>query len=185
MSYFSRLSDIVSCRLRDMIARESDPSAAITKIIAEIEEGLAGAQRSVTSAGNSEERLKELLEERKKQAARWGDLARQEMAADNEAAARQALMRKRETEDLAAGIEQQVAAAGSTRVHLSTTMRAIEARLAEARRILEEMQKAGVAPGSPVRTIATESFLPPTVDRAREEEIDAELEALRRELKKG
>jgi phage shock protein A len=185
MSFFSRLSDIVSCKLHEMIANEADQAGAMAKIVSEIEEGLAGAGRSVTAAGNSEERLKTVLEERKKQAAWWGNKAREELAADREADARQALLRKRETEDLAAGIEQQLAAATSTRAHLSTTMRAIEARLSEARRILEELQKAGAAPGSPLRSTSYEPFLPPTVDRTRDEQIDAELEALRRELKKG
>jgi phage shock protein A len=187
MSFFSRLSDIVSCKLDDLIASQADPAAAMARVISEIEEGLAGAKRSVTAAGNSEERLKGELEERKKQAAWWGEKARQELAADHEDAARQALLRKRETEDLVAGIEQQLAAAGSTRMHLSTTMRAIEARLAEARRIQQERQFPGSAPASAASasSSAKGSSLPPTVDRTRAAQVEAELEALRKELKKA
>ncbi len=187
MSFFSRLSDIVSCKLDDLIANQADPSVAMARIISEIEEGLAGAKRSVNSAGNSEERLRGELEERKKQAAWWGDKARQELAADDEDAARQALLRKRETEDLVAGIEQQLAAAGSTRMHLSTTMRAIEARLAEARRIHQELQFPGSAAAAPPAATAGQkaSSQPPTIDRTRAAQIEAELDALRKELKKA
>ena len=187
MSFFSRLSDIVSCKLDDLVANQTDPSVAMARIISEIEEGLAGAKRSVTAAGSSEERLKGEREERQKQAAWWGDKARQELAADNEDAARQALLRKRETEDLVAGIDQQIAAAGSTRMHLSTTMRAIEARLAEARRIQQELQFPGSAATAPPSAMAAPkgSSLPPTVDRTRAAQIEAELEALRQELKKS
>ena len=64
MSFFSRLSDIVSCKLDDLIAEQEDPPAAMSRIISEIEEGLAGAKRSVTAAGKSEERLKAELEQR-------------------------------------------------------------------------------------------------------------------------
>src|SRR5579871_2005519 len=99
MSFFSRLSDIISIKLEDLIAEQADPAAAMTRIVSEIEEGLAGAKRSVAAAGASEERLKTELEERHKQAAWWGNKAREELAADHEEAARQALLRKRETED--------------------------------------------------------------------------------------
>jgi phage shock protein A len=187
MSFFSRLSDIVSCKLDDLIARQGDPAAAMDRIVTEIEEGLAGAKRSVTAAGASEERLRAELDERRKQAAWWGNKAREELAQDHEDAARQALLRKRETEDLEAGLLQQLAAATSTREHLSTTMRAIEARLAEARRRQLELQ----APAAPLRRAASASAgpsgsrLPATADRSRDAQIEAELEALRRELKRG
>jgi phage shock protein A len=187
MSFFSRLSDIVSCKLEDLIAEQVDPPAAMARIIAEIEEGLAGAKRSVTAAAGSEERLKAELEERRKQAVWWGNKAREELAGDKEEAARQALMRKRETEDLEAGIQQQLAAATSTREHLTTTLRAIEARLSEARRRLHELKSPSSAasprPAAPGRG-PSGSAPPPTIDRARAAQIEDELEALRRELKK-
>lgn len=185
MSFFSRLSDIVSCKLDDLMAEQVDPAAAMARIVSEIEEGLSGARRSVAAAAKSEERLRAELEERRGQVAWWGAKAREELERDHEDAARQALMRKRETEDLQAGIEQQLAAATSTREHLSTTMRAIEARLAEARRKQEELQ----SPPAPVKGHPAGSprgsSPPPTVDRTRDAQIEAELEALRRELKKG
>jgi len=184
MSFFSRLSDIVSCKLDDLIGAQPDPAAAMTRIISEIEEGLAGAKRSVTAAGASEERLKGELAERRQQAAWWGDKAREELAQDNDDAARQALLRKRETEDLAAGIEQQLAAATSTREHLSTTMRAIDARLAEARRKQQELAAGPTSTASRPPGRLPGSALPSTVDRARAAQIEAELDALRKELNK-
>ncbi len=188
MSFFSRLSDIVSCKIEDLIAEQGDPSAAMARIISEIEEGLAGAKRSVTAAGASEERLKAELEERRKQAAWWGTKARDELAGGHDDAARQALLRKRETEDLAAGLEQQLAAATSTREHLSTTMRAIDARLAEARRKQHELETSVAA--SPTRPAsraggASASGPTPTIDRTRAAQVEEELEAMRRELKGG
>jgi phage shock protein A len=132
MSFFSRLSDIISCKLDDLLADAQEPAAAIGRIVSEIEEGLAGARRSVQSAANGEQRLRMELVERQGQAVFWGKKAREELAGGREEGARQSLLRKRETEDLVAGIEQQLAAATSTREHLTTTMRAIEARLAEA-----------------------------------------------------
>jgi phage shock protein A len=184
MSFFSRLSDIVSCKLDDLVAQQNDPPAAMGRIISEIEEGLAGARRSVTAAGASEERLQAELAERRQQAEWWANKAREELRGDHDEAARQALLRKRETEDLAAGIEQQLAAATSTREHLSTTMRAIEARLAEARRKQHDLQSPAAAPRSAApKGIASAASA--GTDRSRDAQIEAELEALRRELKRG
>ena len=54
MSYFSRLTDIVTCNIGDMLRREDDPKGAIRRIIEEMEEGLGGARRSVATATASE-----------------------------------------------------------------------------------------------------------------------------------
>ena len=63
MNYFSRLTDIVTCNLNEMLAREADPAAALRKIITEMEAGLAGARRSVATAAANGERLgKEVAE---------------------------------------------------------------------------------------------------------------------------
>lgn len=187
MSYFSRLSDIVTCSLDGLLANADDRAAAINQIITEIEEGLTGARRSVQSAAGAEQRLRTELVERSGQAAFWGKKAREELAAGREDGARQSLMRKRETEDLVAGLEQQLAAAASTRDHLSTTLRAIEARLAEAQRRQRDLQSPNSAPvvrdGAPREAVGTAAA--PHVDRTRAAEIEADLEALRRELQQS
>lgn len=184
MSYFSRLSDIISYKLDELLANASDPPAAMARIVSEIEEGLNGARRSVTAAGASEQRLRTELVERQGQAAFWGRKAREEMSAGNEDGARQSLLRRRETEDLVAGLEQQLAAATSTREHLTTTLRAIEARLAEAQRRQEQFLNPPPASAPQPRAAGiSPAELPP--DRSRDPEIEAELELLRRELKQG
>lgn len=184
MNFFSRLSDIISCKLDDLLAEAPDASTAITRIIAEIEEGLAGARRSVHSASGAESRLRAELVERQGQVTFWGNKAREELAAGRDDSARQSLFRKRETEDLVAGLQQQLAAATSTREHLSTTLRAIEARLAEAQRRQRDLLTAGSAPtaGPQAGGQRHPAHPPADADRSRDEQIEAELEALRREL---
>src|SRR5436190_12342558 len=102
MSFFSRLSDIISCKLEDLLTGAQDPPAAILRIVSEIEEGLAGARRSVQSAANAEQRLRLELVERQGQAVFWGKKAREELGGGREDGARQSLLRRRETEDLVA-----------------------------------------------------------------------------------
>lgn len=181
MSYFSRLTDIVTCNLSQLLAESPDPQAAIAEIIAEMEEGLAGAQRSVNTAAGSEQRLRRDIEEHRQTVLTWTGKAREQLAAGSEMDARQSLMRKREVEDLIAGLEQQHKAATATKQHLATMQRALEARLAEALRKREDLGV--VVDASP--TASSGKFAIPTRTMHADErlnQVDAELEALKREL---
>jgi phage shock protein A len=177
MNYFSRLTDIVTCNLGEMLAREADPHAALRKIISEMEEGLAGARRSVATAIANEERLRREIAELGGQVDQLTDEAREALRNDDESAARVALIRKQEVVDVVAGLEQQHKAACATRDHLHTTLRALEARLSEARRRQEELQT------SPTTTVGSSRGASGVIeDDPRSRAIDDELAALKREL---
>jgi phage shock protein A len=179
MNYFSRLTDIVTCNLNEILARESDPAVAIRKIISEMEEGLAGARRSVATATANEERLGKELAELEGQVEQLTEEARQALKATDESSARVALARKHEVADVIAGLEQQRRAASATREHLTTTLRALEARLSEARRRQQELQA-----GPKVRTSGSGAGRSATLeDDPRTRRIEDELEALKRELR--
>jgi phage shock protein A len=190
MTYFSRLTDIVTCNLQDILAREADPHSAVRQLIREMEEGVAGAKRSVNTANASEQRLTAEMAEHQTQIAFWTARAREELQQGRENEARQALARKKELDDLIAALQQQRAAAATTREHLATTLRALEARLAEAIRRQEELQQ--IAPEGGTQTLESSDTSmsntsgapakPASLDRARADQIEAELEALRREL---
>lgn len=192
MTYFSRLSDIVTCNLNELLAREADPYAAILSIIREIEAGVAGANRSVATATSNQQRIQAEIDEHLRQVEHWRQQARAEVTSGREEAARRALMRKREVEDLVAGLEQQLAAAKSTREQLETTRRALEARLAEGRRIQELLlsQQSGAGMGDTAHgSLADTKVLTAeeleedrSVSIGRDPAIEDELNALKREL---
>ena len=173
MTYFSRLTDIVTCNLTKLLAEADDPAAALQEIIAEMDAGMAGARRSMQTAQRNEDRIRGEVEERSAQIAHWAGKAKEHLVAGVEGQARLALVRKREVEDLVAGLEQQLVAAEQTREHLSTTFRALEARLAEARR-----RQQGGADGE--ESSATDTGA--ESNSAVSSEIDDELAALKREL---
>jgi phage shock protein A len=178
MNYFSRLTDIVTCNLSEMLAREADPAVSLAKIIAEMEEGLAGARRSVGTATGNEERLRKEIEELGGHSEQLTDEARSALRNHDESAARVALIRKQEVVDVVAGLQQQHKAACATRDHLNTTLRALEARLSEARRRAQELQtsaKAAAPSGRSAGAILEE-------DDPRSRAVDDELAALKREL---
>ncbi|MEQ8854488.1 PspA/IM30 family protein [Gimesia sp.] len=182
MSYFSRLTDIVTCNLTHLLENADDPIQEIEQIIAEMKEGLAGANRSVKTATSNERAIQQDLEEHQQQIFQWKEAAKNALALGDEAEARNSLVRKQEIEDLKAGLEQQHRAAVATREHLTTTLHALEARLAEARRKQVELtQQAGIS-DAPTEE-ATEAPEPEsTVTPSRSEQIDSELAELKREL---
>jgi len=173
MTYFSRLTDIVTCNLTKLLAEADDPVAALQEIIAEMDAGMAGARRSMQTAQGNEDRIRGEVEEHSRQITLWSDKAKEHLVAGSDDQARLALVRKREVDDLVAGLEQQLLAAEQTREHLATTFRALEARLAEARRRQQggdggaesAGDKSATGPGS-----------------AASSEIEDELAALKREL---
>lgn len=178
MSYFSRLTDIVTCNLSQLLAEAQDPLAAIEVILREMEEGLSGARRSVATATGNEERLYAEIQEHRRQAMDWASKAKEHLLAHSEDEARQCLLRKREMEDLIAGLQQQHNSAVATREHLSTMQRALEARLAEA------LRKRAVLRGEDVRMEAQPAAVATVTPLGfdRHSQIDAELEALKREI---
>ncbi|MBI1347550.1 hypothetical protein GC163_14820 [bacterium] len=178
MTYFSRLTDIVTCNLTELLKQADDPQAAVAQIISEMEEGLAGAKRSVTTALNNESRLSNEIAEQQQQSQQWSEKAKQSVLSRNEVDARQCLLRKRELEDLIAGLRQQHQAAVATREHLSTMQRALEARHAEALRKQAAMVAGSTAePSASVSTTGSS-----TLPEDRLTQIDDELAALRKEL---
>ncbi len=178
MSYFSRLTDIVTCNLSALLAEAADPASALREIIGEMREGLAGAQRSVATATASEARLAGEIDDHHQQAAQWDAKARGELTAGRDSEARNCLLRKREVQDLIAGLEQQHRAAKATKDHLSTMQRALEARLAEA---LRRQEAAGHEPDVPEPSAP--DFTPPVIpaDDPRRQ-VDVELESLKRQM---
>ena len=180
MSYFSRLTDIITCNLSHMLAQSADPKAAILEIIKEMEEGLTGAQRSVNTARASEEGLREEIEAHRIQVEMWTVKAKEQLQSGAEADARQCLLRKREVEDLIAGLVQQHDAAIKYSEHLATMQRALEARLADALRRRDSM---GVNPPDPNTSVPRYLKLPdaPGADDLHRE-IDDELELLKKEI---
>lgn len=183
MSYFSRLTDIVTCNLSSILAEAEDPSAALEEIIEEIQVGVESARRSVKSATANEVRIAEELEELSNQSTYWQDMARQHVQEDREHKARLALMRRNEVNDLIAGIKQQHASAQSTLNHLTTTLHALEARLADATRRRTSVGKhEGEGHVANMGSQGSSTERHDSSDTERDQRIEDELAALKREL---
>jgi len=184
MSYFSRLTDIVTCNLTEILTEADDPGAAIADIISEMEEGLSGCERCVHRAKRAATELRGELDEYAGHITTWMEKARTALADGNEDAAREALLRKKEVEDLLAGLEREHNAAVATHESLKTTLRALEARIAEARRrqsALESGSSKAAASTGEAEITEIES----TIGASRSQMIDDELAELKKQMGGG
>jgi phage shock protein A len=133
-SIFKRISDVITANINDLIDRVEDPERMIKQIIREMEENISKAKEGVIDAIASEKQLQKELEHHRQQSAEWLNKAEQALQAEKEDLARAALIRKREHDSIIKAIEPSWAAARNTSEQLKTQLRALEAKLEEARR---------------------------------------------------
>ncbi len=183
MAYFSRLTDIVTCNLSAILAEADDPLRALEEILEEMQQGMAGAQRSMKTAIENETRLKSEIKEQQQQINFWIEQAKEHLSNEEEQLARQDLLRKHEVENLIAGLEQQLQAATSTREHLTTMFHALEARYADAQR--RQAALAADAIASESNTAPASDVQPPTSPdkpSPAPDAIELELESLKQQI---
>lgn len=131
---FKRISDVITANINDLIDRVEDPERMIKQIIREMEENISKAKEGVIDAIASEKQLQKELEHHRQQSAEWLNKAEQALQAEKEDLARAALTRKREHDSIIQALEPSWVAAKNTSEQLKTQLRALEAKLEEARR---------------------------------------------------
>jgi phage shock protein A len=183
MPHFNRLTDIITCNLTAILQGAEDPAAVLNEVIAEIREGIAGAERCVTTAARNASRIESEIKEQMQALEGWTNEARKQVEAGQDDRARQSLFRKREVADLISALEEQSRAAAATRDHLTTTLHALQARLVDARRRLGDLQ------AMPRMATPTDGKDSPAIEAAsddvRRREIESELEELRKSMRKS
>ena len=179
MPHFSRLTDIITCSLTEILNAAANPALTLQEIIGEMHEGLGACRRNVqTSTGNGE-RLKREISDYETKIDVWKNRAKQSLSTGDEDAARNSLRRKVEIEDLIAGLRPELDAAVSATQHMLRIEKALEARYSEALRKLEELT--GQPPAISLES-ATAVLSSAAANQKRSTVVEAELEALRREL---
>ena len=132
MPYFTRLTDIITCSLTDILDGSDNPELTLRDVIQEMEQGLSGARRSARTAETNRARIQNDIEEHSSQMTEWVNRARQSLETGREDEARDALTRKVELEDLIDGLKPEVTAASKTHEHMLRIQKALEARHSEA-----------------------------------------------------
>src|SRR6266496_3883806 len=133
-SIFKRINDVITANINELIDRVEDPERMIKQIIREMEDNIRKAKEGVIEAIASEKQLQKDLENHRRQSAEWLKRAEEALQANKEDLARAALARKKEHDNIIKALEPSWEAANNTSDRLKTQLRALEAKLEEARR---------------------------------------------------
>ena len=183
MGIFSRISDIVSANLNEMVEKFEDPQKMLKQAIREMETTIEEAKRNVVRSMADEKMIAKELAKNRKQAELWAGRAETAVGDDNDDLARKALSRRREHEKLVAALDDQQAASAQTTGTLRRQLEGMRAKLAEAKRRLGTLvarKRAADVRGRIGKTagqasVETDAFR--KFDRMREKVEQAEAEA--------
>jgi phage shock protein A len=131
---FKRINDVIGANINDLIDRVEDPERMVKQIIREMEENISKAKEGVVLAITSEKQLQKELETNQKQAAEWLSRAETALNNNNDDLARSALARKKEHDAICKVLEPSWQSAKNTSDRLKSQLKALEAKLEEARR---------------------------------------------------
>ncbi len=133
MGIFTRVSDIITANLNALLDRAENPEAMLAQIIREMADGLSRARPYAAVAIAAERRLRRDRDDNRLQAEHWKGRAAEALASGREDLARRAIERKQEHDAIARTLDEQYTDAAQTAESARTALRALEARLAEAR----------------------------------------------------
>jgi phage shock protein A len=184
MPYFSRTSEIIACDLRSMLQGVDNRLEVIDAIIQEVEQGVRSVRRASEAAELEVARLESDLARHRTQIEYWGEEAMRRVEAGQTDKAKLALLRKREYSDLTAGLEKLLESAIHTRDDMLPRLRAVEARLAEAIRMRDELT---AGRGQPDVLLASNPPTEPSdpwqgLDRRKLDAVEEELLSLQKQF---
>lgn len=134
MGFFSRLATVIRSNLNDLINRAEDPEKMLTQVIIEMNQQLVEAKKQVAVAIADEKRLQKQQRNEESAAAEWERKAMMAVRSGDDALAKEALLRKKEHDALAAQYGEQWAKQKAAVDKLKTALRALNHKIEEAKR---------------------------------------------------
>ena len=131
MTILDRLSRLIRANVNDLIGKAEDPTRIIDQTLLDMREAYGEARTEVAGAMAQSAKLEREASTNSKLAAEYGEKAESALRAGSEDLAREALRRKQNHTDLAAGFSAQLGTTSSTVDSLKTQLRALEAKIDE------------------------------------------------------
>ncbi len=131
---FKRINNVISANINNLVDKVEDPERMIIQIIREMESNINRAKEGVIDAVASEKQLAGELEYHRRYSEKWHAKAEAALREKNEDLARESLAIKKDNEKIAGEIEILWKAARDTSNSLKAQLRALENKLADARR---------------------------------------------------
>jgi phage shock protein A len=186
MKFFSRVSDLVSANVNDLLDRAEDPEKMLKLLIVEMEEHIEKAREGLAKSIAGEKQLEGTLNKNRDAAADWQSKAEAAIERGDDDLARKCLERKKEYEKIADSVQPQWEAARRTSDGLKSDFRRLEEKVEDARRrrdaliarqLAAEAQKE-VASIAPAMSKAQQSFAKFDRMERKVEQMEAEAQAL-------
>ena len=134
MGFFGRLAQLIKSNLNDLISKSEDPEKMLNQVILEMNQQLVEAKKHVAVAIADEKKLQKQFEGEKSVAEEWERKAMMAVRANDDALAKEALLRKKEHQGLADVYkdqwDKQLVAVNA----LKTALRALNNKIEEAKR---------------------------------------------------
>jgi len=134
MGFFGRLATLIKSNLNDLISKSEDPEKMLNQVILDMNTQLVEAKKQVAVAIADEKRLQKQLNSETSVAEEWEKKAMMAIRAGDDALAKEALMRKKEHDSLAAQYKDQWDKQKQATDQLKTALRALNNKIEEAKR---------------------------------------------------
>lgn len=134
MGLWKRLAQLLTSNVNDMVEGATDPERMLDQVVTEMRGQLVEAKKQVATAIADERRLKQQVEAEQKAAADWERKAVLAIKAGDDQLARQALMRQRDSEGVAAQLAAQHEKQAHAVEQLKNALRALNAKIEESER---------------------------------------------------
>ncbi|HEX6290895.1 MAG TPA: PspA/IM30 family protein [Herpetosiphonaceae bacterium] len=133
MAFLSRVRDLVSANLNDLLDRAEDPEKMVNQYLRDLNEHLYETKTHVAAAMADETKLHNKMVQFQAESDQWQTKAEVAMRASDEELARQALARKLQAQKLADNYKQQYEAQDQQVEEMQNALVKLEARIAEAK----------------------------------------------------
>ena len=134
MGFFGRLAQLIKSNLNDLINRAEDPEKMLNQVIVEMNQQLIEAKKQVAVAIADEKRLQKQFQSEGSLAEEWERKAMMAVRTGDEGLAKEALLRKKEHDNLAAAYQDQWQKQRTAVEQLKTALRALNHKIEEAKR---------------------------------------------------
>ncbi len=134
MGIFSRLVQVIKSNLNDLLNRSEDAEKMLNQVVSEMADQLISAKKQVAGAIADEKRLSKQLEQEQANATDWEKRAMLALKANDEPLAREALVRKRDHEGLAANFHEQWSKQHAAVEQLKTALSSLNDKIEETKR---------------------------------------------------
>jgi phage shock protein A len=132
MNIISRFFRVIRANLNALVSKMEDPEKVLTQSLEDVQKDLLRLRQAYAEVSASKKRLERQQEAALKTAAEWQQRARLALEKGNEDLAREALMRKKQQEDMAKALENQLRVQAENTAKLYSSMQQLEAKITEA-----------------------------------------------------